>query len=260
MINEKFLIVFAVVATWITLAGAQDTFDWSSVPENDKLNCLLKPNKLFSCRGADGIIECPAGATNQFDASKFKSMGIGRCERNIEQTDLVVKVCLFPSNNSQSEIDIGKNYTIFYSNRTDLNQTFGIRISELKCYEKMYAFFENASRSVNDDEDGMDITTVSPSSLNVNVSVSSVSDEAMNQLVETYAAASQLFGEMLSYDGFLLKKRFNHVKKHNHAGKRSAMMTNMNVAMKAIKMKRHNHHKRNVMNTMNMMNSERVKV
>jgi len=260
MFNEKFMIVFAVVATCIALAGAQDTFDWSSVPENDKLNCLLKPNKLFSCRGGDGILECPAGATNQFDASKFKSMGIGRCERNIQEPDLVVKVCLFPANNSQAEIDIGKNYTIFYSNRTDLNQTFGIRISELKCYEKMYAFFENASRSANDEEDGIDTTTVSPSSVNVNVSVSSMSDEAMNQLVETYVAASQLYGEMLSYDGFLLKKRFNHVKKHNHAGKRS-VMNSMNVVMKAAnKMKRHNHHKRNVMSTMNMMKSERVKV
>lgn len=212
---KNFLLLFLSIQMFsYQICKAQDYFDWSNVQENDKLNCVLKPNKMFSCRSSKGIIECKSNAINFEMKDASKSMGIGKCEQTVEEENLLVKICLMPKSESSASVvnnetlSNSRNFSLYYSNESNID---GVRIIDFKCYNKLVDFIEN---STSDSE------------------VSNVLEQALAD-VETAEAVSNFYGELLGTDT-LIKKRFNHAKKHNHV-------------------KRHNHHKRNIKKAKNIV-------
>lgn len=215
MTCKNFILFFILVQVIsYQICEAQDYFDWSNVQENDKLNCVLKPNKMFSCRSTKGIIECQSDAINFEMKDSSKTMGIGKCEQSVEEEHLVVKICLMPKVESSSvaenqTLNNSRNFSLYYSNESNID---GVRIIDLNCYNKLVDFIENSTR----DSD-------------------LVLEQSLADLV-TAEAVSNFYGELLGTDT-LIKKRYNHAKKHNHHAKRNAKKVKM-VA------KRSTHHKK----------------
>jgi len=196
------MLAIILLVQLINISLAQDYFDWSNVQENDKLYCVMKPNKLFSCRGPKGIIECQSNSVN-FEMKE--SMDIGKCENTIKEENLIVNVCIISKDSNKTSTSFNndslvyRNYSLYYSNSSD---TDGIRIIDFNCYQKLVDFIQNSTFNANNssEADSNDI------------------EQAM-ATAEALEAVSNMYGELLSPET-LIKKRFNHIQRHSHTFKR----------------------------------------
>jgi hypothetical protein len=144
---------FILLAVFLNAYLAQDYFDWATIQENDKVNCILKPSKMFSCRGPEGIIECMSSPSK--DAiSNTKSLGIAKCSNHSNSTNLIVDYCFYVKeivnfDNETLRAEEGysnvSSMSIYYDSMSKNNESIeGIRIDDLKCYNRLVDYLEES--------------------------------------------------------------------------------------------------------------------
>jgi len=148
----KFLLAILFVAG---LAKAQDSPMMDANGSFNHSQCIFRPeDRQFSCRGADGIsIECPA--VGELGERKFSVFGMGMIPdvaegRGVES----MRYWLYPRSlngttyaNRTITLENGRVADlILWSGERASSESVGIRVTDVKCYERLVRLFADASR------------------------------------------------------------------------------------------------------------------
>jgi hypothetical protein len=118
--------------------------------------CIFRPeDRIFSCRGADAIsVEC--GAVGEFGDRKFSVFGMGMIPDAEGRSVESMRYWLYPRSlngttyaNRTVAIEGGRlvDLILWAGERAAAGaETLGIRITDLKCYERLVRMFAEASR------------------------------------------------------------------------------------------------------------------
>jgi hypothetical protein len=139
---------FILVAIFGLTFAAETKFSWENVPEvvNTSQCVYRSEERLFSCRGPSGIVDC--GAVTEFGAlgeRRFDVFGLGRWSSEIERVE-DIRYWLYPRSVDNTTY---MNHTIVINGEPiDLFVYYGekflftgIRVTELKCYERLVELF-----------------------------------------------------------------------------------------------------------------------
>lgn len=125
----------------------------------EKINgsqCIYRPElKTMTCRGSLGLIECPAASNfSLLDTQKFQVFGIAKIFLDdseklttVEKSSALRRFWLYPrSLNSSTYLnrsifveDKWEDFELYYGENCT---AYGIRITDLKCYERLVELFE----------------------------------------------------------------------------------------------------------------------
>lgn len=151
--------------TKFSILVCDDSWDWANLPvKGDAINCMHKPNDIFSCKGPNEIIECSSNFNESSIKIYNKILAIGKCQDKqiITKQELSIKLCIFPINSTNvtlnnnitnSEEFKESNLFIYFSE--DENKKYnGIRINDINCYNNLTKFFQD---SLNENENEVNI-------------------------------------------------------------------------------------------------------
>jgi len=147
----KFGIVLLFAAFGLTLAGSiPEEFKWENVPTSGNFSqCIYKEDvKIFSCRGVQGIVECPVvyDVTGLGAASKKMDVfGLGFNTLDTIKPEFT-KFWMYPrsmdnttyENHTVMGTDKQIDLVLYYAEKFI---DYGFRVTDLKCYTSLVSMF-----------------------------------------------------------------------------------------------------------------------
>jgi len=149
----------ALFMVLVGLACAVDELKWDKIPEAaNSSQCIYRiDNGMLSCRGPkELIIECPAVIeSSRFSSRKIDVFGISRLpsEEDVKIKTEDMKFALYPRDmDNATYLDNhvrfeGKDFELFLFFDEKKGEESGLRISELKCYERLIELFRSSTMS-----------------------------------------------------------------------------------------------------------------
>jgi len=150
----KFVVVLLLVAVGLSQAQESATMMDASAAGFNHSQCIVKPEeRIFSCKSAGQAIECPASVELSQLGDRWSIFGLSMIQGSDESRFESMRYWLYPRKMNASSY-MNRSVELEGGRSVDLQlwagesrDSVGIRITDVKCYERLVRLFADAGRA-----------------------------------------------------------------------------------------------------------------